>query len=47
MAEQRSVGLGAIVREPVLRELAMQAGFAGVEVVAVEHPMLRLYRLVT
>jgi 2-polyprenyl-3-methyl-5-hydroxy-6-metoxy-1,4-benzoquinol methylase len=47
MADQPSLGLGAIVREPMLRELARQAGFAGVEIVAVEHPMLRLYRLVT
>jgi ubiquinone/menaquinone biosynthesis C-methylase UbiE len=45
MAEQPSAGLGAIVREPVLRQLAAEAGFAGVEVLAIEHPMLRFYRL--
>ena len=47
MAEQPSIGLGAVVREPVLRQLAADAGFAGVEVLAIEHPMLRLYRLLT
>jgi SAM-dependent methyltransferase len=47
MAEQPSGGLGAIVREPVLRQLAAEAGFAGVEVLAIEHPMLRFYRLLT
>jgi hypothetical protein len=47
MAEQPSAGLGAIVREPVLRALAEEAGFADVEVLAIEHPMLRFYRLLT
>jgi SAM-dependent methyltransferase len=47
MAEQPSAGLGAIVREPVLRQLAAEAGFAGVDVLAIEHPMLRFYRLLT
>jgi hypothetical protein len=47
MAEQPSAGLGMVVREPVLRQLAADAGFSGVDVLAVEHPMLRFYRLVT
>jgi SAM-dependent methyltransferase len=47
MAEQPSAGLGMVVREPTVRQLAADAGFAGVEVVAIEHPMLRFYRLLT
>jgi SAM-dependent methyltransferase len=47
MAEQPSAGLGMVVREPAVRQLAADAGFAGVEVLAVEHPMLRFYRLLT
>jgi SAM-dependent methyltransferase len=45
MADQPSMGLGAIVRADTLGELAAQAGFSAVEVVAIEHPMLRFYRL--
>jgi SAM-dependent methyltransferase len=45
MAEQPSAGLGMVVREPTVRRLAADAGFAGVEVLAIEHPMLRFYRL--
>jgi hypothetical protein len=47
MAEQPSAGLGMVVREPTVRQLAADAGFAGVEIVAIEHPMLRFYRLLT
>jgi 2-polyprenyl-3-methyl-5-hydroxy-6-metoxy-1,4-benzoquinol methylase len=47
MAEQPSAGLGMVVREPVLRQLAADAGFSGADVLAVEHSMLRFYRLVT
>jgi SAM-dependent methyltransferase len=45
MAEQPSAGLGAIVRAGTIRELAADAGFSAVEIVAIEHPMLRFYRL--
>jgi hypothetical protein len=30
-----------------VRQLALDAGFAGVEVVGIEHPMLRFYRMLT
>jgi hypothetical protein len=45
MAEQPSAGLGAIVREETLRELASAAGFATVEVAPIEHDMVRFYVL--
>jgi 2-polyprenyl-3-methyl-5-hydroxy-6-metoxy-1,4-benzoquinol methylase len=45
MAEQPSAGLGAIVREDALRELAAGAGFASVEVAPIEHDMVRFYVL--
>jgi hypothetical protein len=47
LAEQPSAGLGMVVREPQLRALAADAGFTGVDVLAIEHPMLRFYRLLT
>jgi 2-polyprenyl-3-methyl-5-hydroxy-6-metoxy-1,4-benzoquinol methylase len=45
MAEQPSAGLGAIVREDTLRQLAAQAGFTSVEVAPIEHEMVRFYTL--
>jgi SAM-dependent methyltransferase len=45
LAQQPSAGLGAIVREDTLRELAAEAGFASFAVAPVEHPMVRFYEL--
>jgi 2-polyprenyl-3-methyl-5-hydroxy-6-metoxy-1,4-benzoquinol methylase len=45
MAEQPSAGLGAIVREDTLRDLATQAGFTRVGVAPIEHEMVRFYTL--
>lgn len=45
LAQQPSAGLGAIVREDTLRELAAEAGFERVAVAPVEHPMVRFYEL--
>jgi 2-polyprenyl-3-methyl-5-hydroxy-6-metoxy-1,4-benzoquinol methylase len=45
MAEQPSAGLGAIVREHTLRDLAAQAGFTRVGVAPIEHEMGRFYPL--
>ena len=47
LAQQPSAGLGAIVREDTLRELAAEAGFASVEVAPIDHPMVRFYELMT
>lgn len=45
MAEQPSAGLGAIVREDTLRELAAQAGFTSFAVAPIDHEMVRFYTL--
>jgi 2-polyprenyl-3-methyl-5-hydroxy-6-metoxy-1,4-benzoquinol methylase len=45
MAEQPSAGMGAVVRHEAIADLASAAGFATVEDVPIEHPMLRFYRL--
>jgi SAM-dependent methyltransferase len=38
-------GTGTVFRTPTLRDYAAAAGFAGVDVLPVEHPQFRLYRL--
>ncbi len=45
LAQQPSAGLGAIVREDTLRELAAEAGFGSFAVAPVDHPMVRFYEL--
>jgi hypothetical protein len=42
-----SVGTGTVMRPGTMRDYAVQAGFAGVEEVPIEHDTLRLYRLLT
>jgi 2-polyprenyl-3-methyl-5-hydroxy-6-metoxy-1,4-benzoquinol methylase len=45
MVEQPSVGTGTVIRPSTVRAYAAEAGFSGVEVLPVEHPQFRLYRL--
>jgi hypothetical protein len=45
MAEQPSAALGTAMRADTVRELAAGAGFARVEVLAVDNDAFRLYRL--
>jgi 2-polyprenyl-3-methyl-5-hydroxy-6-metoxy-1,4-benzoquinol methylase len=47
MAEQPSVGTGTVMRPATLRRYASEAGFAGVEVLPIEHDIWRFYRLVS
>ena len=47
MAGNPTEAIGTVLRPPALRELARRAGFTGVEVLDVEHPMWRFYRLAT
>jgi SAM-dependent methyltransferase len=46
LAEQPSAALGTVLRADTLRALAHEAGYAQVEVLAVEHDFFRFYRLV-
>lgn len=46
MAEQPSAGLGTVMREATFRKLAHQAGFRHIEVLDIERPLQRFYRLV-
>jgi 2-polyprenyl-3-methyl-5-hydroxy-6-metoxy-1,4-benzoquinol methylase len=39
------VGTGTVIRTDTLRDYATQAGFSTVEVLDVDHPQFRLYRL--
>jgi hypothetical protein len=39
------VGTGTVIRADTVRRLAREAGFDDVEVLEVEHPQFRLYRL--
>jgi SAM-dependent methyltransferase len=45
LSEQPSAALGTAMRAGTVRELAEEAGFAGVEVLPVENDFFRLYRL--
>jgi 2-polyprenyl-3-methyl-5-hydroxy-6-metoxy-1,4-benzoquinol methylase len=45
MAEQPSAALGTVLREPVVRDLAREAGFRSVEVLPVDAGFFRLYCL--
>jgi 2-polyprenyl-3-methyl-5-hydroxy-6-metoxy-1,4-benzoquinol methylase len=43
--QHNGAGTGTVIRESTLRDYAAEAGFANVEVLDVEHPQFRLYRL--
>jgi hypothetical protein len=45
MVEQPSAATGTVMRASTLREYARAAGFREVEILPVEHPAFRLYRL--
>jgi Methyltransferase domain/Rv2258c-like winged HTH domain len=45
MSETPSAGTGTVMRAGTLRGYAVEAGFDGAEVLDVEHPTFRLYRL--
>ncbi len=46
MADSPSAGTGTLMRPDTLRSYAASAGFASVEILPVEHPFFRFYRLV-
>ncbi len=46
MAEQPSAATGQVMRPATMRRYAMEAGFREVEVLPIEHPRMRLYRLI-
>ena len=46
MAEQPSAATGTVMRASTLRSYALEAGFNDIEILDLEHPMLRFYRLV-
>jgi ubiquinone/menaquinone biosynthesis C-methylase UbiE len=46
LADAPSVGTGAVMRAETFREYAEEAGFKAVEVLPIEHPGLRFYRLI-
>lgn len=45
LAEHPSVGTGTVMRRGTLRRYALDAGFADVEVLPIDHPMFRFYWL--
>lgn len=45
MSHQPSVGTGTVMRASTFAGYATEAGFAGVEVLPIEHPMFRFYQL--
>jgi 2-polyprenyl-3-methyl-5-hydroxy-6-metoxy-1,4-benzoquinol methylase len=45
MAEQPSAGTGTVMRPDTLRRYASEAGFREVEILPIEHPFFRFYRL--
>lgn len=45
MAEQPSAATGTVMRPSTLRRYAVEAGFRAVEVLPIEHPFFRFYRL--
>lgn len=47
MAEPPAAGTGTVMRTATFRRYAGQAGFESVEVLPIDHPMLRFYRLLT
>jgi len=45
MAEQPSAATGQLMRPATLRRYAMEASFRNVEILPIEHPCMRIYRL--
>jgi 2-polyprenyl-3-methyl-5-hydroxy-6-metoxy-1,4-benzoquinol methylase len=45
MSDQPSAGTGTVMRPGTLRNYAAKAGYKSVEIVNIEHPMFRFYRL--
>jgi SAM-dependent methyltransferase len=45
LSHRGSVGTGTVMRSDTLRRYAVEAGFAGIEVLPIEHDMFRFYRL--
>lgn len=45
MAEQPSAGTGTVMRPDTVRRYASEAGFRDVEILPIEHPFFRFYRL--
>jgi ubiquinone/menaquinone biosynthesis C-methylase UbiE len=45
LADTPSIGTGAVMRQNTFEEYAKQAGFSRVDVLPIEHPGLRFYRL--
>jgi 2-polyprenyl-3-methyl-5-hydroxy-6-metoxy-1,4-benzoquinol methylase len=45
MTEEGSAATGTVIRSSIVREYATRAGFSGVDVLDVDHPQFRLYRL--
>jgi 2-polyprenyl-3-methyl-5-hydroxy-6-metoxy-1,4-benzoquinol methylase len=45
MTEEDSAGTGTVIRPATVRQYAADAGFGDVEILPVEHPQFRLYRL--
>jgi hypothetical protein len=45
MAEQPSAGTGTVMRPDTVRRYASEAGFREVEILHIEHPFFRFYRL--
>jgi 2-polyprenyl-3-methyl-5-hydroxy-6-metoxy-1,4-benzoquinol methylase len=45
MADAPSAGTGTVMRPSTFRRYATEAGFTTVEVLPIEHPMFRFYRL--
>jgi hypothetical protein len=45
MSEQPSAGTGTVMRPSVLEAYAREAGFSNVEVLPIEYPFWRFYRL--
>ena len=45
MADAPSAGTGTVMRPSTFRRYAAEAGFTTVEVLPIEHPMFRFYRL--
>ena len=45
MADTPSAGTGTVMRPATFRRYAAEAGFAGVDILPIEHPMFRFYGL--
>jgi hypothetical protein len=45
MIEAESAATGTVIRSSIVRDYATRAGFATTDVLALEHPQFRLYRL--